>query len=96
MEGFFRADVAWCRLRLGDSGAALAEAKRAETLLGEAIDVDDRACAHGRLAQVFAALGNADAAARHQVCADADLATHRAQQLLLLETMQRGLKGSSA
>jgi hypothetical protein len=93
MEGFFRADVAWCRWRLGRDDEALDEARRAEELLGDAIDVDDRACAHGRLAQVFAALGDAATAARHRACAEADLRAHRAQQGMLLEAMQRGLKG---
>ena len=95
MEGFFRADIAWCRWRLAQRAAALAEAELAETLLGEAIDVDDRACAHGRLAQVFDALGDSDTAARHRACAEADLTVHRAQQALLLSAMQRGLKGLS-
>lgn len=93
MEGFFRADIAWTRWRLGQRDAALEEARRTESLLGEDIDADDRACAHGRLAQVFAALGDSEAAARHKACADADLAVHRAQQALLLQTLQRGLKG---
>jgi hypothetical protein len=93
MEGFFAADVAWCHWRLGRNDEALAEARRAEELLGEAIDVDDRACAHGRLAQVFAALGDADTAKRHRACAEADLAAHRVQQGLLLEAMERTLKG---
>jgi hypothetical protein len=92
MEGLFRADIAWCRWRLGQRDEALAEAQRASARLAEVADVDDRACAHGRLAQLFDALGDTDTAARHRACADIDLAEHRAQQLLLLESMQRALK----
>jgi hypothetical protein len=95
MEGFFRADIAWARWRLGQRAAALDEARCAQELLGEDMDVDDRACAHGRLAQVFAALGHADLAAHHQECGEADLHVHRAQQAVLLDALQRGLKGLS-
>lgn len=91
MEGFFRADVAWCRARLGQREAAQAEAEQAVALLGDGIDIDDRACAHGRLSQVFAALGDADTASRHRICADADYTAHREQQALLLAAMRRGL-----
>lgn len=93
MEGLFRADMAWCHWRLGDRSEALAEAERASARLADVEDVDDRACAHGRLAQLFDALGDAETAARHRTCAEIDLAEHRAQQQLLLEAMQRALKG---
>lgn len=93
MEGCFRADIAWCRLQLGDADAARREALRAQACLGDEMDIDDRACAHGRLALLYAALGDDAAAARHRRDAERDLAVHREAQAELLATLQRGLSG---
>jgi len=60
------ADIAWCRVNLGQSEAAKRDAVAAEALIDPAGQFDDRAMAHGRLAQVFAALGEVDDAARHK------------------------------
>jgi tetratricopeptide (TPR) repeat protein len=93
MEGFFRADIAWCKFKSGDVSAARREARRAQLLLNDEIDVDDRACAHGRLAQLFEALGEPAGAQLHRQQADTDLAAHRAVQAELLDAMQMGLRG---
>jgi hypothetical protein len=93
LEGFFRADMAWCRFQLGDHETARADALRAQGCLNDDVDLDDRASAHGRLAQVFDALGDKTSATRHRERAQADLAAHRAMQAELLALLQQGLKG---
>jgi len=51
------AEVAWCRVNLGETGLALQQALDAEQELDLATDTDDRAASLSRLAQVHAALG---------------------------------------
>ena len=66
------------------------------TVAGEAVTVQARAASTGDASrQTRAVAMSADSAARHHTCAYADYATHRAQQGLLLETLQRALKGLS-
>ncbi len=51
------ADKAWCLAEAGHSEAALKCARSAIACIAPDIHMDDRAAAHSRLAQVFAALG---------------------------------------
>ncbi|MCV2357084.1 hypothetical protein LNV09_23315 [Paucibacter sp. B2R-40] len=60
------ADLAWCRVQLGQLELGLQQAREAESELDGLSDMDDRAATHSRLAQVFAALGETTAAAKHE------------------------------
>jgi hypothetical protein len=51
------ADQAWCRVQCGQCEAALEDAALAEASIDVAGHFDDRALAYGRLAQIYAALG---------------------------------------
>jgi tetratricopeptide (TPR) repeat protein len=53
------ADKAWCHTELGQRSDAIESAALALKGLGGETHVDDRAATHSRLAQAFAALGNA-------------------------------------
>lgn len=59
------ADLAWCSVNTGHAEQALKQAQAAEMELVSPCDVDDRACTHSRLAQIYAALGTAKTAATH-------------------------------
>jgi len=83
------ADLAWCRLQLGQTEQALKDALAAA--VSHDRDVDDRAAAHSRLAQVFAQLGQADVAARHQAQATIDWNTHERDQALTVLLMDKAL-----
>jgi tetratricopeptide (TPR) repeat protein len=76
------ADLAWCRVNTGQDAHALQQAKEAEAEvdLDPDCDVDDRAAAHSRLAQVYTALGRLDEAARHQASATASWLEFAEQQ----------------
>lgn len=65
------ADQAWCRLQLGQMDEAMKDAVLAESNIDPQGQFDDRAFAHSRLAEVFSALGEPEAAARHQCLAEA-------------------------
>jgi hypothetical protein len=65
-EAPLRADMAWCRHQLGFGDEARTIARDADAALLGAVDVDDRALAHARLARVFDALGLHAAAAQHR------------------------------
>lgn len=74
------AEIAWCRANAGDTQRALAEARDAEAHVGACELPEDRAAAHGRLAQLYALTGAHDKAAQHRARADAEWATHAANQ----------------
>lgn len=74
------AETAWCRLRLGQRDAALAQARESELELDPSCDLDDQANTHSRLAQVFAGLDLPQDAARHQALADGRWTEFRALQ----------------
>lgn len=69
LSGSLLADMAWCRVHLGQTEQALRQAQEAELESGAPSDVDDRAIAHSRLAQVYRALGHETEAARHAALA---------------------------
>lgn len=56
------AELAWCRVNTGDAAAASAFALAAQDALHDGLRQHQRAFVHGRLAQVYARLGHADAA----------------------------------
>lgn len=74
------ADQAWCRIKLGHTEAALADALESEGLVDSSGQFDDRAPAHTRLAQVFSDLGIFDAAKRHAGLASTAWAGHEKLQ----------------
>ncbi len=71
LQGFDRAraclgaDLAWCRVQLGQHELARREAMAAAVSVAHDHDVDDRAAAHTRLAHVFGALGEIHSASHH-------------------------------
>lgn len=79
-EARFLADRAWCLYNLAQPEAARLDAQRALCALSALYDADDRAAVHGRLAQVFAGLGEAASAAEQRQWAQTALAEHRAEQ----------------
>lgn len=82
------ADQAWCRVNLGQTERSLADAMVAEAHIDPRGYLDDRAMAHGRLAQVFARLGDIDRATRHRDSALAAFAGHEAHQSEILRLLQ--------
>lgn len=81
------ADQAWCRVQLGQRSAALEDAGNAAACIDPDGQFDDRALAHARLAQVFAALGLGDLAARNSTLAEEAWASHVCIQKKMLEAL---------
>ncbi len=81
------ADKAWCQTESGQIQAARDCAARAILSLEYTTDADDRAAAHGRLAQVFSRLGEVDRANDHRNIANEDWATHEAAQASALRLL---------
>jgi len=63
------AELAWCRVNTGQAEHALLQAREAEVELDPSCDIDDRAATYSRLAQVYKALGDAEASERHAALA---------------------------
>jgi tetratricopeptide (TPR) repeat protein len=84
MSPVLYADLAWCRVRLGHKDAALVDARVAEAGFSADCEPEDRAGAHGRLAQVFGALGLAEDARSHAAQAAEHLQALRGQQAQLV------------
>ena len=69
VQGSLIADMAWCRVQVGELELAREDAIAAEACLEPEGNFDDRAPGYSRLAQVFASLGDADAAKRNETSA---------------------------
>jgi hypothetical protein len=91
MSPVLHADLAWCKLQLGQGEAALVDARVAQAGFGADCEPEDRAGAHGRLAQVFESLGQGDEAASHAAQAAADLRALREQQAQLMTLLEQAL-----
>lgn len=89
MQSGMLAETAWCRLHVGDADGARRDAQGARDHLVECVQPGDSAAVHGRLAQVFEALGDPAAADAHRVQADADWRAHTARQERLLALLAR-------
>lgn len=89
MRASLGADLAWCRLQLGQAELALQDATAAAAKVEHDRDVDDRAAAHSRLSQVFAQLGQADAAARHAAQAALDWQAHEKDQQAVVALLDK-------
>jgi hypothetical protein len=92
MQGSLRADMAWCRVQLGDQRRAMQDAMAAAQAAEHETDLDDRAAAHSRLARVFAELGEATIAERHAVRAGNDWRAHERDQVSVVESLNRLLE----
>ena len=93
MQPCVLADRAWCLWQLGRDAEARAETARAVESLESPCDVDDRALAHARLAQLFDAFGDGQAARDHAEAAHHDCAAHREQQERLVQDLDTALAG---
>jgi tetratricopeptide (TPR) repeat protein len=92
MNPVLYADIAWCKCQLGRNDAALADARVAEASFGPDCEEEDRAAAHGRLAQVFAKLGLESESKAHAERAAADLGILRQRQADIVELLDAALK----
>ena len=81
------ADMAWCRLVVGDIELALADALVAQGHIDPAGQFDDRALAHSRLAQVFELLKRPDEAAAHRKLANEAWSGHSQMQIQVIEAL---------
>ena len=79
------ADRAWCRCQTGDLAGARADVDQAEQRIDPSIDNDDRALAHGRLAQVLGVIGDPAASQAHAHRAQEALARHQLDQARVLD-----------
>lgn len=89
VEGMLFADRAWCRWRAGQLPGARGDAGAAAACLALPGSHCDRAPGHSRLAQVYAVLGEADAAARQRELAAQAWVGHALDQSRLVEALQR-------
>lgn len=81
------AEVAWCRMRVGDKNRAMSEALTAEAQIASCDQPDERAAAHGRLAQLYELAGDHTEASRHRLQAEAEWSTHSANQDRVVEML---------
>lgn len=75
------ADLAWCRVHLGQAETALAQARQAELEIDPGCHADDLGITHARLAQVYEHLGQAEPAQHHRALAVQAWQAWRALQL---------------
>jgi hypothetical protein len=87
------ADRAWCDWHEGRPERARAHAGAAEQALSEPIDIDDRAMALARLAQLHDVLGAAALAAQHREESQRLVAAHREQQQRIAALLDQALAG---
>lgn len=87
MRANFLVDMAWCEWHAGDRADAVRLADEGTRALSPTMHADDRAVAHGRLAQLHAVMGEADVAAAHEQQARADWAVHCRLQTQLVEAL---------
>lgn len=94
MQAPVRADRAWCLWQLDRHEEALLDIAHARHALShQHSDLDDRALAQARMAQVLQADGQALAAQRLRDAAEADRQAHRADQQALAALLERALDG---
>jgi hypothetical protein len=93
MKRLLLADIAWCHWLLGQADKARAGLAAALAEQDPACDIDDRAFADARLAQLAQALGDATLAATLREQAQRDVAVHRAEQARLAALLDDTLAG---
>ncbi len=87
------ADRAWCEWHGGNAKKARALVAAAEQALAQDCDIDDRAMAAARLAQVHGALGDKAAAQGHCDASKTHYAVHRKQQRHIVALLDEALAG---
>lgn len=92
MRSTHLADKAWCRFHTGDVSGARSDAEAAVALIDPGMNLEDIAVAHGRLEQVFQALGEVDAALHHRQRAREHWAHHLEMQRSVIDLLARALK----
>jgi hypothetical protein len=89
MAPVWLADLAWCRWHAGDPAGARCTAEDAASGIDDSsMHLDDRATAHGRLAQVWRLLGEEASADRHAALASEHRERHRQLLSTMLEQME--------
>ena len=83
------ADRAWCRVQLGQVDEARNDAAAAESSIDPTGQFDDRAFAHSRLVEVFAALGESRSVAVHQELAEAAWRGHIDFQNRMVDSLKK-------
>ncbi len=78
------AEVAWCRVNVGDKVRARRDALAARDRIADCRQADECAATHGRLVQVFEALGDGPAAEHHRAQAVIDRQSHTDRQARLI------------
>jgi hypothetical protein len=78
------AEVAWCRVNVGDAVGARRDALAARDRIADCTQADESAATHGRLVQVFEALGDWPAAEPHRAQAAIDWQLHTDRQARLI------------
>jgi hypothetical protein len=87
------ADRAWCEWHSGQPDKARVLTAAAEQALSQDCDIDDRAMATARLAQVCDVLGDKAAAMRHSAASKAHYAAHCEQQQHIAALLDGALAG---
>lgn len=87
MAPVWLADMAWCRWHVDDTAGARCAAQDAASAIDDSMHLDDRATAHGRLAQVWRLLGEQASADLHATQASEHRERHRDLQRKMLEQM---------
>ena len=87
----FVADMAWCRFQLGQIDDLQEQIAQVQAALLQDCDVDDRAWAQARMAQLWRALGDEGLAAQAQAQAWAHVASHRIEQQRVLALLDARL-----
>ena len=95
MRSTHLADKAWCRFHTGDVAGARSDAEEAVSLIDPGMNIEDIAVAHGRLEQVFQALGDIDASLRHRQLARQHWSRHLEMQRTVIDLLDRALKPDS-
>lgn len=90
-EALFQADRAWCLYNLGRGDEARIAARSAASALMWASEIEERAIAHGVLANTFQPLGLRDQAALHQQHGQREWTLHRQR----CDTLLQGLQGAA-
>jgi hypothetical protein len=87
------ADRAWCEWHSGKADKARVLTAAAEQALAQDCDIDDRAMASARLAQLRSAMGDKAAAQRHGDASKLHYAAHREQQRQIAALLDDALAG---
>lgn len=87
----FLADSAWCKFKLGQSGAALEDARSCIGVANDDCDPDDLAASLARIAAIMESNGMFEAAAQLRERSRRSLKEHAASQAALLEMLLRVL-----